>query len=64
MKRFEIEETCGGFCIRATDKYVRPVYVMSVYKGAYKWTTDYMYSRRFCRKTAEKHLEILRRIEK
>jgi hypothetical protein len=43
-------------------KRPHPVYLCRVYGGKYEWVTDYMYSKRFCRKTAEKHLEILRRI--
>lgn len=63
MDKFEIEKTCYGFCIRAMDgRHAFPLYVSGARGGSYRWTTDLLYAKRFCKATAEKHLEILRRI--
>ena len=58
--RFEISKEEKGYIIGKPDGDFH-VYVSKVYSGKYTWTRDYLHAKHFSEKTAEKHLEVLRR---
>lgn len=58
----EIIETYRGFEVRYLEPSMnRYWYIESVYRGQYKWVSDYTYAKHFTRKTAEKHVAVLSR---
>ena len=51
--RYTAEKTWQGYEI--LDR-LTGLYVMSVYRGRYRWVQDYTYARKFSAETAKKHL--------
>jgi len=49
--RYNITPTARGYEIHAT-KNGRNIYLQSIYKGAAKWTLDYLYSRKYATEAA------------
>ena len=60
MIKYELYQTWNGFKIRKDDGSKFGLYLQSVYKGNYIWTTDYFYGRAFSEKTAKKHIKVLK----
>lgn len=49
--KYNITPTARGYEISAT-KNGRNIYLQSIYKGAAKWTLDYLYGRRYATEAA------------
>lgn len=60
---YEILETHQGCEIRKPNGKFW-LYVSKVYNGSYTWVTDYTYAKHFSKKTAKKHVEILKAMKK
>lgn len=58
--KYTIAPTARGYEIRTT-KNGRNIYLQSIYKGAAKWTLDYLYSRKYATEAAaRKALETIK----
>ena len=60
---YELCESWLGYMIRKPYRENHWCYVSSVYKGKYKFVVDFTHAKHFSKKTALKHIEILKTLE-
>ncbi len=59
---YELIPTYRGYEIRKLNGKFW-LYISKIYNGKYEWVTDYTYAKHFSLKTAQKHIEILKKME-
>lgn len=55
--KYYLSKTWMGYEVVREDHSGRKEYLMSVYRGQYKWVVDYTYAAKYTKKTAMKHMK-------